>query len=120
MLLSLSARAGGRLMIIDMGGGTVDMTIHNIDMAGGDAISMCEATHRECLAEVSQPGTVSGKLCTGPHAVLCRSCMGATQTVRPAGWTRSVPGTAYMWERPAHCHTGFERFHNLHPAPLQR
>jgi hypothetical protein len=41
------------MMIIDMGGGTVDMTIHDIDsLAGGDAMSMSEATHRECLAEV--------------------------------------------------------------------
>jgi hypothetical protein len=48
-------------MIIDMGGGTVDMTIHDIDsLAGGDAMSMSESTHRECLAEVSQPGTISG------------------------------------------------------------
>lgn len=44
------------MMIIDMGGGTVDMTIHDIDtggLPGGDAMSMSEATHRECLAEVS-------------------------------------------------------------------
>jgi cell division ATPase FtsA len=41
------------MMLIDMGGGTVDMTIHDIDsLAGGDAMSMSEATHRECLAEV--------------------------------------------------------------------
>lgn len=40
-------------MLIDMGGGTVDMTIHDVDsLACGDAMSMSEATHRECLAEV--------------------------------------------------------------------
>jgi len=40
-------------MIIDMGGGTVDMTIHKIDTTlGGDAVSLSELTHRECLAEV--------------------------------------------------------------------
>ena len=42
------------MMIIDMGGGTVDMTIHDVDsMAGGEAMSMSESTHRECLGEVS-------------------------------------------------------------------
>ena len=44
--------AGGRLMIIDMGGGTVDMTIHKVDTAG-DTVSLSELTHRECEAEVS-------------------------------------------------------------------
>jgi hypothetical protein len=43
--------AGGRLMIIDMGGGTVDMTIHKVDTQG-DAVNLSELTHRECLAEV--------------------------------------------------------------------
>lgn len=46
---------GGRIMLIDMGGGTVDMTVHDIDsLAGGEAMSMSEATHRECLAEVRE------------------------------------------------------------------
>jgi hypothetical protein len=39
-------------MIIDMGGGTVDMTIHKVDTAG-DTVSLSELTHRECEAEVS-------------------------------------------------------------------
>ena len=44
-------------MIIDMGGGTVDMTIHKVDTAG-DTVSLSELTHRECEAEVShtEPG----------------------------------------------------------------
>jgi hypothetical protein len=38
-------------MIIDMGGGTVDMTIHKVDTAG-DTVSLSELTHRECETEV--------------------------------------------------------------------
>jgi hypothetical protein len=45
------------MMLIDMGGGTVDMTVHDIDsLAGVEAMSMSEATHRECLAEVRKKG----------------------------------------------------------------
>lgn len=40
-------------MIIDMGGGTVDMTIHTVDSSlGSDTLALSELTHRECLAEV--------------------------------------------------------------------
>jgi hypothetical protein len=48
-------------MIIDMGGGTVDMTIHKI-ITAGDTVSLSELTHRECEAEVShtEPGIVLG------------------------------------------------------------
>ena len=42
-----------RFMVIDMGGGTVDMTLHKAEAAlqGGD-FALTEVTHRECLAEV--------------------------------------------------------------------
>jgi hypothetical protein len=40
-------------MLIDMGGGTVDMTVYEVDsLAAADAMRMSELTHRECLAEV--------------------------------------------------------------------
>ncbi|KAF6254621.1 hypothetical protein COO60DRAFT_300966 [Scenedesmus sp. NREL 46B-D3] len=41
-----------RFMVIDMGGGTVDMTLHKSEAAlqGGDLV-LTEVTHRECLPE---------------------------------------------------------------------
>lgn len=49
-------------MIIDMGGGTVDMTIHKIDTSlGGDAVSLSELTNRECLAEVGPAASMATK-----------------------------------------------------------
>jgi molecular chaperone DnaK (HSP70) len=43
-----------KFMVIDMGGGTVDMTLHKSEasLRGGD-LSLAEVTHRECLPEVS-------------------------------------------------------------------
>lgn len=53
-------------MVLDLGGGTVDMTLHSVDsLLGGADVSLSEVTHRECLAEVSsaatccQPGNIS-------------------------------------------------------------
>lgn len=43
---------GGKFMIIDMGGGTVDMTIHRVDSVMGQEMALSEVTHRECLPEV--------------------------------------------------------------------
>jgi hypothetical protein len=60
LLLLHVTHSGGRMMLIDMGGGTVDMTVHDIDsLAGGEAMSMSEATHRECLAEVRGGGLLA-------------------------------------------------------------
>ena len=42
-------------MIIDMGGGTVDMTIHKVDSVMGQEMALTEVTHRECLPEVRTP-----------------------------------------------------------------
>lgn len=39
-------------MIIDMGGGTVDMTIHQVESVVGQDLALSELTHRECLPEV--------------------------------------------------------------------
>jgi molecular chaperone DnaK (HSP70) len=46
-----------RFMVIDMGGGTVDMTLHKAEVSpqGGDHV-LTEVTHRECLAEVRLAG----------------------------------------------------------------
>jgi molecular chaperone DnaK (HSP70) len=44
--------AGGKFMVIDMGGGTVDMTIHKVDSVLGGEMTLSEVTHRECLPEV--------------------------------------------------------------------
>eukprot|EP00775_Hariotina_reticulata_P011136 gene11136-11289_t len=43
--------AGGKFMVIDMGGGTVDMTIHKVDAVLGGQVTLSEVTHRECLPE---------------------------------------------------------------------
>lgn len=52
------------MMIIDMGGGTVDMTVHDVDSSlSGGSMSMSEATHRECLAEVGDLCRVRLRLC---------------------------------------------------------
>ena len=48
----LGLAAGGTFMIIDMGGGTVDMTIHKVDSVMGQEMALTEVTHRECLPEV--------------------------------------------------------------------
>lgn len=48
----LVANPGGRFMIIDMGGGTVDMTIHQVESVVGQDLALSELTHRECLPEV--------------------------------------------------------------------
>uniref|UniRef100_A0A383VZU9 Uncharacterized protein n=1 Tax=Tetradesmus obliquus TaxID=3088 RepID=A0A383VZU9_TETOB len=41
-----------RFMVIDMGGSTVDMTLHKADAAlQGGYFALTEVTHRECLAE---------------------------------------------------------------------
>jgi hypothetical protein len=41
-------------MVIDMGGGTVDMTLHKSEASlGGGDLMLAEVTHRECLPEVS-------------------------------------------------------------------
>lgn len=39
-------------MITDMGGGTVDMTIHKVESVMGQEMALTEVTHRECLPEV--------------------------------------------------------------------
>eukprot|EP00775_Hariotina_reticulata_P011138 gene11138-11291_t len=43
--------AGGKFMVIDMGGGTVDMTIHQVHSVLGGDMTLSEVTHRECLPE---------------------------------------------------------------------
>ena len=43
---------GSHFMIIDMGGGTVDMTIHEVGPVFGEGMELNEVTHRECLPEV--------------------------------------------------------------------
>ena len=48
----LGLGAGSRFMILDMGGGTVDMTIHEVGPVIGDSMELTEVTYRECLAEV--------------------------------------------------------------------
>ena len=48
----LGMGAGAHFMVIDMGGGTVDMTIHEVGRVFGENMELTEVTHRECLAEV--------------------------------------------------------------------
>jgi molecular chaperone DnaK (HSP70) len=43
------AHSGGSFMVIDMGGGTIDMTIHEVQSA---QLELKELTHRRSLPEV--------------------------------------------------------------------
>jgi hypothetical protein len=52
-----------KFMVIDMGGGTVDMTLHK-SLGRGD-LMLAEVTHRECLPEVSWQCCLPDKACIG-------------------------------------------------------
>ena len=44
------AHTGGNFMVIDMGGGTVDMTVHRVNSV---EFELTEVTARRCIGEVS-------------------------------------------------------------------
>lgn len=64
--INMVMSAGGTFMIIDMGGGTVDMTIHKVGAVMGEEMTLTEVTHRECLPEVRNISVAVG---LGSHQV---------------------------------------------------
>lgn len=83
-------------MIIDMGGGTVDMTIHKVDSVMGQEMALTEVTHRECLPEVRQLATMHQRLerTALPNCLLPTSTIGRNMVLISAAQPGEQPCTS--------------------------